>query len=530
MRNNGSVALTGARVHLNVPAVDAMPSLAAVESIPASGESVVRIVMGPVDRDALPSSGTVPAFAYVTADRGQEGFTAALPFSAQLAVEPRADDSAEALACRAVPQDTLAGSLPGFLLSGAVPDPPQPLADFAGILDVLGIERQAAGGEPLPGTGMRGMLRGVTGSEAQWTVVMASIASSLGLPAAILTTAGRPLAVVDTRIPFFSALSAVPELQRHRETLARLSPAGTLWVPLSGRIPPPAAMPPRGLSATRWSCWPQTAARERCGRCLPASPDSGTTDSRNTASPFPLVLPAFIERPSLGALRGADRCGRRRRHPSLTASLDAGFFFHETRSMAWSTVYLVIAIIAAIIGIWNLARQRSIFLSLSGILWFLVVLFRWIVPMEKVYDYRIAEGLPAVGDLVALRRDPDIPDSRFFHDVLVAQVVTFRVSPGPSEPRRGPCRCRTRRCFWTCARMDVSPRLPAAMSALHSRASPSIHDIPRAVPRKRFFRRSASSDRYARRETLGPISPTAGAAISFSPVLRGQAAWQSWHP
>jgi hypothetical protein len=68
--------------------------------------------------------------------------------------------------------------------------------------------------------------------------------------------------------------------------------------------------------------------------------------------------------------------------------------------MVWSTVYLVIAIIAAIIGIWNLARQRSIFLSLSGILWFLVVLFRWIVPTAKVYDYRIAEGLPVVGDLV----------------------------------------------------------------------------------------------------------------------------------
>jgi len=66
--------------------------------------------------------------------------------------------------------------------------------------------------------------------------------------------------------------------------------------------------------------------------------------------------------------------------------------------MVWSTVYLVIAIIAGIVGIWNLARQRSIFLSLTGILWFLVVLFKWFVP--KVYDYRIAESIPEVGSLV----------------------------------------------------------------------------------------------------------------------------------
>jgi hypothetical protein len=68
--------------------------------------------------------------------------------------------------------------------------------------------------------------------------------------------------------------------------------------------------------------------------------------------------------------------------------------------MVWYTVFLVIAIIAGIVGIWNLARQRSIFLSLTGILWFLVVLFRWIVPQAKVYNYSIAEGLPVVGDLV----------------------------------------------------------------------------------------------------------------------------------
>jgi len=65
--------------------------------------------------------------------------------------------------------------------------------------------------------------------------------------------------------------------------------------------------------------------------------------------------------------------------------------------MGWSTLYLVIAIVAGIIGIWNLARQRAIFLSLTGILWFLIVLFERYIP--KVYGYHIAEGMPALGSL-----------------------------------------------------------------------------------------------------------------------------------
>ncbi len=68
--------------------------------------------------------------------------------------------------------------------------------------------------------------------------------------------------------------------------------------------------------------------------------------------------------------------------------------------MGWSTVYLVLAIIAAILGIWNLARQRNVFLSLSGILWFLIVLFKQYIP--RVYEYNLISGLPVVGDLLLL--------------------------------------------------------------------------------------------------------------------------------
>jgi hypothetical protein len=68
--------------------------------------------------------------------------------------------------------------------------------------------------------------------------------------------------------------------------------------------------------------------------------------------------------------------------------------------MGWSTVYLILAIIAAILGIWNLARQRNVFLSLTGILWFLIVLFMQYVP--KVYNYNLISGLPVIGELLLL--------------------------------------------------------------------------------------------------------------------------------
>ena len=66
--------------------------------------------------------------------------------------------------------------------------------------------------------------------------------------------------------------------------------------------------------------------------------------------------------------------------------------------MAWSTVYLVLAIIVAVLGIWNIARRRSIFLSLIGIVWFVVVLFERWVP--EAYAYVIVRGIPSVGNLL----------------------------------------------------------------------------------------------------------------------------------
>jgi hypothetical protein len=66
--------------------------------------------------------------------------------------------------------------------------------------------------------------------------------------------------------------------------------------------------------------------------------------------------------------------------------------------MGWSTLFFIIGILFGVIGIWNLARQRGIFLSLAGILWFLVVLFERYIP--TVYSYRLAQGVPELGRLV----------------------------------------------------------------------------------------------------------------------------------
>ncbi len=66
--------------------------------------------------------------------------------------------------------------------------------------------------------------------------------------------------------------------------------------------------------------------------------------------------------------------------------------------MAWSTIYLIFAILVAVLGIWNIARRRSIFLSLIGIVWFVFVLFERWVP--EAFNFVIVRGVPSVGNLL----------------------------------------------------------------------------------------------------------------------------------
>ena len=64
----------------------------------------------------------------------------------------------------------------------------------------------------------------------------------------------------------------------------------------------------------------------------------------------------------------------------------------------WNTFYLILGILAGILGIWNLARQRNVFLSLTGILWFLMILFQLFIP--KISNSHLLSGIPTVGTLI----------------------------------------------------------------------------------------------------------------------------------
>ncbi|HUV07308.1 MAG TPA: hypothetical protein VMX75_06235 [Spirochaetia bacterium] len=47
--------------------------------------------------------------------------------------------------------------------------------------------------------------------------------------------------------------------------------------------------------------------------------------------------------------------------------------------MSWSMIFLILGIIIAIFGIWNLARRRNLFLSLLGMILLLVILLRFYI-------------------------------------------------------------------------------------------------------------------------------------------------------
>jgi hypothetical protein len=57
-----------------------------------------------------------------------------------------------------------------------------------------------------------------------------------------------------------------------------------------------------------------------------------------------------------------------------------------------------VGILLGILGIWNLARQRNVFLSLTGIIWFLMILFQLFIP--KVSKFQLLAGIPTIGTLL----------------------------------------------------------------------------------------------------------------------------------
>jgi hypothetical protein len=59
--------------------------------------------------------------------------------------------------------------------------------------------------------------------------------------------------------------------------------------------------------------------------------------------------------------------------------------------MTWSVIYLVLAVLMAVAGIWNLAQRKSFFLSAISLVWILVVLFRFYFPGS--YNFTVLPDL-----------------------------------------------------------------------------------------------------------------------------------------
>ncbi|MBN2351515.1 MAG: hypothetical protein JXD23_03025 [Spirochaetales bacterium] len=51
---------------------------------------------------------------------------------------------------------------------------------------------------------------------------------------------------------------------------------------------------------------------------------------------------------------------------------------------AWDIIYFIIGIVVAVVGIWNLAQRRFVFLSIVSLLFFLVVLFTFVVKIGLI--------------------------------------------------------------------------------------------------------------------------------------------------
>jgi hypothetical protein len=147
---------------------------------------------------------------------------------------------------------------------------------------------------------MRNLLRALSPAESEWTVVIASIASSLGMPAAIVSIGDRAFTLVDTEIPLSDAMTSVPALERYHKVLTALSRAGILWLPLSGRVAN------AGTDAAAWAVGNalEALAGLDISRALRAGvPASGGQES--SPVPFPLVLPIVTRRSSIAELQDA---------------------------------------------------------------------------------------------------------------------------------------------------------------------------------------------------------------------------------
>jgi hypothetical protein len=66
--------------------------------------------------------------------------------------------------------------------------------------------------------------------------------------------------------------------------------------------------------------------------------------------------------------------------------------------MAWNVICLIGGIATLVLGVFSLMQKKHFFLSLAGIVWFLVVLFNFFVA--NVYNFILIQGVPSLGNLL----------------------------------------------------------------------------------------------------------------------------------
>jgi len=84
--------------------------------------------------------------------------------------------------------------------------------------------------------------------------------------------------------------------------------------------------------------------------------------------------------------------------------------------MAWNVVFLIGGITTLVLGIYSFTQRKRLFLSIIGVVWFLIVLFKLFIP--NVYGFVLIQGIPVLGDILLFLVLPALLVLAFFQHRL----------------------------------------------------------------------------------------------------------------
>ena len=56
--------------------------------------------------------------------------------------------------------------------------------------------------------------------------------------------------------------------------------------------------------------------------------------------------------------------------------------------MPWNVVFLIGGIATLVLGVYSFTQRKQLFISILGIIWFAIVLFKWFIPDTYPSIYR----------------------------------------------------------------------------------------------------------------------------------------------